>query len=163
MAQYAPDCQPARTILVEHDITYDLYAQMLAQYEDWETRRQYQRWLAFERESWNTVDRVVVMSEHDRAIVPGSVTIANGVDIERFQPSAQAPEPRRLLFIGSFAHRPNVLAIEFFLREVWPHLDRVTLHVIAACGTSVSGTSSIPELKWRASSPTCGPRIVAQR
>ena len=46
MAQYAPDCSPARTILVEHDITYDLYAQMLAQGEDWETRRQYERWLS---------------------------------------------------------------------------------------------------------------------
>ena len=30
MAMYVPDCAPARTILVEHDITYDLYAQMLA-------------------------------------------------------------------------------------------------------------------------------------
>jgi GT2 family glycosyltransferase/glycosyltransferase involved in cell wall biosynthesis len=131
MAQYAGDCAPARTILVEHDITYDLYAQMLAQSEDWETRRQYERWLAFERESWTAVDRVAVMSEHDRAQVPGSVTIANGVDIQRFQPSPEAPEPRRLLFIGSFAHRPNVLAIEFFLRDVWPKLNQVTLHVIA--------------------------------
>jgi len=104
---------------------------MLAQSEDWETRRQYERWLAFERESWTAVDRVAVMSEHDRAQVPGSVTIANGVDIQRFQPSPEAPEPRRLLFIGSFAHRPNVLAIEFFLRDVWPKLNQVTLHVIA--------------------------------
>jgi GT2 family glycosyltransferase/glycosyltransferase involved in cell wall biosynthesis len=131
MAQYAADCAPARTILVEHDITFDLYAQMLAQSEDWETRRQYERWLAFEHESWKAVDRVAVMSEHDRAIVPGSVAIANGVDIDRFQPSPAPPEPRRLLFIGSFAHRPNVLAIEFFLREVWPKLNHVTLHVIA--------------------------------
>ena len=131
MAQYAADCAPARTILVEHDITYDLYAKMLAQSEDWETRRQYDRWLHFERESWTAVDRVVVMSDHDRALVPGSITIANGVDIQRFQPSPEPPEPRRLLFIGSFAHRPNVLALEFFLREVWPHLDRVTLHIIA--------------------------------
>ncbi len=131
MAQYAADCAPARTVLVEHDITYDLYAQMLAQSEDWETRRQYERWRRFERESWNAVDRVVVMSEHDRAMVPGSVAIANGVDIERFQPSVEPPEPRRLLFIGSFAHRPNVLAIEFFLREVWPRLDGVSLHIIA--------------------------------
>jgi GT2 family glycosyltransferase len=137
MAQYAADCAPARTILVEHDITYDLYAQMLAQSEDWETRRQYERWLGFEREAWKAVDRVVVMSGKDRALVPGSVTIANGVDIDRFQPSPEAPEPRRLLFIGSFAHRPNVLALEFFLREVWPQLDSgsdkrgLTLHVIA--------------------------------
>jgi len=131
MAQYAAGCAPAKTILVEHDITYDLYAQMLAQKEDWETRRQYERWVPFERAAWSQVDRVVVMSEQDQRVVPGSVVIANGVDLERFQPCGAPPEPRRLLFIGSFAHKPNVLAIEFFLREVFPRLENVTLHVIA--------------------------------
>lgn len=131
MAQYAADCAPAHTILVEHDVTYDLYTQMLAQGEDWEVRRQYERWLAFEQSAWKRVDRVVVMSEKDRLEVPGSVVVANGVDLDRFQPSPDPPEPRRLLFIGSFAHRPNVLAIEFFLREVFPRLTNVTLHVIA--------------------------------
>ncbi len=131
MAQYAPDCAPAKTLLVEHDITYDLYAQMLAREEDWETRRQYERWLNFEREAWTRVDRVVTMSEKDRQLVPGAVAIPNGVDLERFQPSSGEPEPRRLLFIGSFAHRPNVLAVEFFLAKVFPLLKNVTLHVIA--------------------------------
>lgn len=131
MAQYAADCAPAKTILVEHDITFDLYAQMLARGEDWETRRQYERWLKFERQAWREVDRVVVMSARDRAMAEGSVIVPNGVDTDRFQPSAEAPERRRLLFIGSFAHRPNVLAIEFFLRDVWPRLNDVTLHVIA--------------------------------
>lgn len=131
MALYAADCAGSRTILVEHDITYDLYAQMLAQSEDYETRRQYDRWLTFERDAWKRVDRVVVMSDKDREVVEGSVVIANGVDLERFQPSPESPEPRRLLFIGSFAHRPNVLAMEFFLREVFPKLNSVTLHVIA--------------------------------
>ena len=131
MAMYAADCSCAKTILVEHDITYDLYAQMLAQSEDWETRRQHDRWLKFERAAWKQVNRVIVMSEKDSAEVAGSVVIANGVDLDRFQPSPEPPEPRRLLFIGSFAHKPNVLAMEFFLREVFPKLDGVTLHVIA--------------------------------
>ncbi len=131
MAQYAEDCAHARTMLVEHDVTYDLYAQMLAQTEDWEVRRQYDRWLTFEQSAWKRVDRVVVMSETDRQQVAGSVVVANGVDLDRFQPSADSPDPRRLLFIGSFAHRPNVLAMEFFLREVFPRLSNVTLHVIA--------------------------------
>jgi GT2 family glycosyltransferase/glycosyltransferase involved in cell wall biosynthesis len=131
MAQYAADCAPAKTILVEHDITFDLYSQMLAQNEDWETRRQYDRWIAFERDAWKRVDQVVVMSDKDRRIVDGSVVIANGVDLQRFTPNPDAPEPRRLLFIGSFRHRPNVLAMEFFLREVFPRFANVTLHVIA--------------------------------
>ncbi len=71
------------------------------------------------------------MSEKDRGAFSGAVIIPNGVDLERFQPSISQPEPRRLLFIGSFAHRPNVLAIEFFLSEVWPRLSDITLHVIA--------------------------------
>ena len=145
MAAYAEDCGRVPTILVEHDITYDLYAQILAQGEDWETRREYDRWVNFEREAWTRVNRVVVMSGRDRLAVdsekdasaaPGSVVIANGVDLERFQPASLTNEPvereaRRLLFIGSFAHRPNVLAMEFFLREVFPLLENVTLHVIA--------------------------------
>jgi glycosyltransferase involved in cell wall biosynthesis len=132
MAQYAPEAAPARTILVEHDITYDLYAQMLATgSDDWEIRRQHELWTGFETAAWRQVDRVVTMSELDRSLVQGSVAIPNGVDLDRFQPSSQQPEPRRLLFIGSFAHRPNVLALEFFLRDVFPQLENVTLHVIA--------------------------------
>jgi GT2 family glycosyltransferase/glycosyltransferase involved in cell wall biosynthesis len=131
MAIYAQDCATARTILVEHDITYDLYSQMLTHQEDWENRRQYERWRRFETEAWGKVDRVVTMSEKDRQVIPGSVTIANGVDLDRFHPTGQPCDPRRLLFIGSFAHRPNVLAIEFFLKEVFPQLRGVTLHVIA--------------------------------
>ncbi len=131
MAQYARDCSPAKTILVEHDITYDLYAQMLAQAEDWETRRQYDRWVTFERDAWKQVDQVVVMSEKDRRIVDGSAVIANGVDLQRFRPVQDLPDSRRLLFIGSFRHRPNVLAVEFFLREVFPRLNGAVLHVIA--------------------------------
>jgi len=132
MAQYAAECALARTLLVEHDITYDLYAQMLATgSDDWEIRRQHELWTTFETAAWRQVDRVVTMSEKDRAVVPGSVAIPNGVDLDRFRPSAERPDLRRLLFIGSFAHRPNVMALEFFLRDVFPLLKDVTLHVIA--------------------------------
>jgi glycosyltransferase involved in cell wall biosynthesis len=131
MVIYTAECPGARSILVEHDITYDLYAQMLAREEDWETRRQYERWQEFERSAWTKVDRVVTMSEKDAQLVSNATVIANGVDLDRFRPSAQPPDPRRLLFIGSFAHKPNVLALEFFLRDVFPRLEDVILHVIA--------------------------------
>jgi glycosyltransferase involved in cell wall biosynthesis len=75
------------------------------------------------------------MSDKDRRQVRGAraVTIANGVDLERFRPCRASPEPKRLLFIGSLAHLPNLLALEFFLKRVWPLLDGLepTLHIIA--------------------------------
>ena len=140
MAQYAGDCAPAKTILVEHDITFDLFEQFLAQNDDWETRRQLQRWIPFETAAWRQVDCVVTMSETDRALTlrngmaPAKVVgLANGVDLDRFRPSDARAASRRLLFIGSFAHWPNVLAVDFFLREVWPRLQPLgaTLHIIA--------------------------------
>jgi glycosyltransferase involved in cell wall biosynthesis len=133
MAQYARECAPARTILVEHDITFDLYTQLLALGEDWDLRRELKLWKRFESEAWRKLDRVVVMSERDRATVAAdnAVVLPNGVDLERFQPCPAAPEPNRLLFIGSFAHLPNLLAVEFFLRDVWPCLSGATLHLIA--------------------------------
>jgi glycosyltransferase involved in cell wall biosynthesis len=75
------------------------------------------------------------MSEKDGAVVSNArkvVTLANGVDIERYQPAAVDPEPNRLLFLGSFAHLPNLLAVDFFLREVWPLMSgHPHLHIIA--------------------------------
>ncbi len=136
MAQYASDCAPAKTLLVEHDITLDLYQQLLGQGDDWELRRQLARWIRFETEAWRRVDRVVTMSEKDRALVSGHaqvVCLPNGVDLDRFRPSEAQPDARRLLFIGSFAHLPNVLAVDFFLREAWAQLKTAgaTLHIIA--------------------------------
>jgi glycosyltransferase involved in cell wall biosynthesis len=141
MAQYAGDCAPAKTVLVEHDVTLDLYQQLLAQADDWELRRQLSRWVPFEVTAWREVDRVVAMSEKDGALVQrgigdrgrGPLVLPNGVDLSRFRPVDGAPEAQRVLFIGSFAHLPNVLAVDFFLREVWPELKAIgaTLHVIA--------------------------------
>lgn len=140
MAQYAYDCAPAKTILVEHDITFDLYRQLLALGDDWELRRQLQRWIPFETAAWRRVDMVVTMSENDRKLATGrgaprdkTACLANGVDLDRFRPTGRPSEPRRILFIGSFAHFPNVLAADFFLRMVWPKLASLNpaLHIIA--------------------------------
>jgi GT2 family glycosyltransferase/glycosyltransferase involved in cell wall biosynthesis len=140
MAHYAPACRPAKTILVEHDITFELQEQLLALHDEngaarRELERQFQKWRAFETSAWRAVDCVVAMSVKDEGLISGAAKTAcipNGVDTDRFQPDLIDPEPRRLLFIGSFAHLPNLLALEFFLNKVWPLLGQdFTLHIIA--------------------------------
>lgn len=136
MALYARDCTGLPTILVEHDITLDLYRQLLDRQGDWETREQLARWERFERQAWREVTSVVTMSEKDRAMVEGArhvLALPNGVDLERFQPSARESEPGRVLFIGSFAHLPNLMALRWFLDEAWSavHAAGGVLHIIA--------------------------------
>jgi GT2 family glycosyltransferase/glycosyltransferase involved in cell wall biosynthesis len=138
MAQYADACHPAKTILVEHDITFDLQHQLLATLPGsgparMELEQQLEKWRMFETAAWAQVDCVVTMSAKDTQTVSArSVTcLPNGVDCERFQPQESDPDERRLLLIGSFAHQPNLLALEFFVNEVWPKLGPgYTLHVI---------------------------------
>jgi len=66
--------------------------------------------------------------------VPVAV-IENGVDLTRFQPEAERPG-RRLLFIGSFRHFPNIEAYRFFTERVWPLLrDKFPdLELTVVCG-----------------------------
>jgi polysaccharide biosynthesis protein PslH len=73
--------------------------------------------------------RHIACSELDcerlRTIAPhiSAVAIPNGVDVEYFRPSAVATKNKSLIFVGSLNWYPNVDAVLFLLREVWPILQ----------------------------------------
>ncbi len=119
-------------ILVEHDVTWDLYAQVYARRKTVSAWWDWKRWKRFEDRAMKRFPRVVTMSEKDRELlgVPNALVIENGVDLERFQPDAEVPG-RRLLFIGSFRHFPNVVAFRFLTEEILPLTPDVELTVVA--------------------------------
>jgi glycosyltransferase involved in cell wall biosynthesis len=112
-------------VLVEHDVTFDLYEQVWRRDRTFSARWDYLRWRRFETSAVGRFRRVVVMSAKDANQLSGRAggvaVIENGVDLERFRPEPERPG-QRLLFIGSFRHFPNVAAYRFFAREVWPRL-----------------------------------------
>jgi glycosyltransferase involved in cell wall biosynthesis len=125
-------------ILVEHDVTFDLFSQVarrdrtVAAWWDWF------RWRRFETRALRRYRRVVAMSKKDAEMLrrwTDAAVIENGVDLERYRP---APEPpgQRLLFIGSFRHFPNVAAYRFFAERVWPLLSTKfpELELTVVCG-----------------------------
>jgi len=61
-------------------------------------------------------------NERLRAIAPhaNAITIANGVDIEYFQAARRESVAPSIIFVGSLNWYPNVDAILFLLREIWP-------------------------------------------
>jgi glycosyltransferase involved in cell wall biosynthesis len=129
LAEYGGD------ILVEHDVTFDLFEQIrrrdrtLAAWWDWF------RWRRFERGEIRRFRRVIVMSEKDAGLLGRGVVIGNGVDLDRFRPEPERPG-QRLLFIGSFRHFPNVAAWKFFAELVWPVLKKrcPEMTVTVVCG-----------------------------
>jgi len=110
-------------VLVEHDVTFELYRQIRARSPGLARHWDHWRWRRFESQWIRRYRKVVVMSEQDRALLarPNVTVIPNGVDLDRFTPEIERPG-QRLLFIGSFRHFPNVVAYRFFVDQVWPIL-----------------------------------------
>jgi glycosyltransferase involved in cell wall biosynthesis len=69
--------------------------------------------------------------------------VPNGVDTQYFTPVAQAQTPNSLIFIGTMNWYPNVDAVKYFLREVWPRLRAE----VPAATFDVVGAGAPPTLK----------------
>lgn len=137
------DCAPGvPAILVEHDLTFSLYRQLAEIRNTKEAWREYGRWLAFERKWLGAYEGVWTVSAEDRAraIETGrrsgesTFSIPNGVDIERFRPSADAGS-EEIFYVGSFRHLPNIIGFEKLWREVmprvWAKAPQARLRVVA--------------------------------
>ncbi len=140
MASYGGD------VLVEHDITEDLYRQIYEREHSLSSWWNWWRWRRYERKAVAGARRVVVMSEKDRRMTgtTRARVIPNGVDLNRFQPQPEPSQPR-LLFVGSFRHFPNIVAYRFFTQEVWPALRE---RIPELRFTAVAGPD--PEVYWNA-------------
>lgn len=140
-------------VLVEHDVTFDLYRQVFGRKRSPGAWWDWWRWRRFETAAVRRFRRIVVMSDKDAALLGGGnvCAIPNGVDLARFRPALEAPG-ERLLFIGSFRHFPNVVAYRFFVEEVWPKLADVLPDMTL---TAVAGPD--PLLYWRAAAGSLTP------
>ena len=74
------------------------------------------------------VDRMLVVTEAERELFAsfcdsGSVhVVGNGVDADYFAPSDLPSTPFSCVFAGVMDYRPNIDAVCWFVREVWPTL-----------------------------------------
>ncbi len=82
-------------------------------------------WDRLQRDATEWVDCTVCVTDQDRALLEqqGGVrcrTVPLGVDTAVMRPVWQPCDPPRLLFVGSFGHRPNRTAAQFLVDNVWP-------------------------------------------
>jgi glycosyltransferase involved in cell wall biosynthesis len=126
MAHFRDAAPQTPAILVEHDLTFTLYRQLAERDTSHAARKEYERWLAFERHWLTRYDTVWTMSDEDRrqAIAEGApadrtAAVANGVDIERFVPLRASGE-MEVFYVGSFRHLPNIIGFEKLRHEVMP-------------------------------------------
>lgn len=104
----------------------------------------------WERYFWEKASRLVTMSEEDKRFIqrvvkkpPQIDVVANGVDVEFFDKTKKhLPKLPTVLFIGTFKWLPNVDAVKFLVKEIWPlivaKLPKVKLRIV--------GFSPTPEI-----------------
>jgi glycosyltransferase involved in cell wall biosynthesis len=84
----------------------------------------------YERAHRRVIDRVWVVSDADRRAMRWAAgmshidVLPNGVDGEFFRPGNEVPEPRTAVFWGRLDFGPNIQALEWFCRKVWPAVRR---------------------------------------
>lgn len=89
------------------------------------------RTLRSEKRCTPLFDGVVLMSEVERmrlsqivgeGLMPQSYVVGNGADLEPLSAVGPDPDEQRVLFTGTLAYPPNVVAAEWIARKVWPHV-----------------------------------------
>jgi sugar transferase (PEP-CTERM/EpsH1 system associated) len=114
-------------VLQERAFLTDLYSparwpEAAYSFVQWRRLRRYEAWVC------RCADRVVAVSQADaralRRLVPDlDVTvIPNGIDTQAYLPAAVESQAacRSLVFTGTMDFRPNVDAVLWFTKEVWP-------------------------------------------
>ena len=81
----------------------------------------------YEQEMVRRFHHVIAVSEHDKALMSawGDATrltvVPTGVDTEQFHPGPKTGQRSPLVvFVGAMDWEPNVDAVEYFCREIWP-------------------------------------------
>jgi glycosyltransferase involved in cell wall biosynthesis len=124
------------TILVEQTIEYlgyESYAKktpfFLKPFLDVDIKK-IRRWETY---YWEKCDQLIVMSNDDKKFIAEKISdpskievVSNGVDIEWFdQKKRVLPTRPTILSVGTFNWLPNVEAVNFLVKQVWPKIKQL--------------------------------------
>ncbi|HXB71825.1 MAG TPA: glycosyltransferase [Candidatus Acidoferrales bacterium] len=133
MAQYRGDYRRIATALFEHDIYFQSIGRglghMAGAIDEVSARIEYLRALHYELGMLPAFDQVQVCTAANRdyllsfrpELAPKMLAgLRAGIDTTRYEFRPRGREPLTMLFVGSFRHDPNRVAVDWFVRRVLP-------------------------------------------
>ena len=134
LGQYAGNYRRIPAILFEHDVYFQAIARGLPFLHGVrariKARYEYLRALRYELRMLVDCDRIQVCTRENGAYLAGFLPLVArarlqpglraGIDTSRYCFSPGGREPCTMLFIGSFRHTPNLVALEWFVAQVLP-------------------------------------------
>jgi GT2 family glycosyltransferase/glycosyltransferase involved in cell wall biosynthesis len=139
LAQYIEPYERIANVLFEHDIYFQSIARglpfMKGALEIWKARFEYLRAIHFELETLPLCDRIQVCTRENRLYLESFLPklkgriedgLRAGVNVSAYRFPGGPRKRMTMLFLGSFRHEPNRIALDWFVSEVLPH-------ILAAC------------------------------
>ena len=133
LGQYGAPYRRIATALFEHDVHFQSIARGaghgLSLVQRWKARFEYLRALRYELGILPGFDQVQVCTRENGdyllSFVPAlrgrlATGLRAGIDTSRYDFRPAGREPRTMLFLGSFRHDPNRVALDWFVRQVLP-------------------------------------------
>ncbi len=133
MAQYRRGYRHIAEVLFEHDVYFQSIARGLGHHvkliHELKARMEYLRALRYELRALPRFDHVQVCTPANRDYLLGFLPdlapklragLRAGIDTSRYEFRPAGREPLTMLFIGSFRHDPNRVAMDWFVRQVLP-------------------------------------------
>jgi GT2 family glycosyltransferase len=133
LAQYLEPYTRVVNILFEHDIYFQSIARGLRFMKDdldrWKARFEYLRAIHFELETLPLCDRIQVCTRENRQYIESFLPslkgriqdgLRAGVNVRDYPFPGGPRKPMTMLFLGSFRHVPNQIALDWFAAEVLP-------------------------------------------
>ena len=128
---FIPDLRRYPSLLTHHEVLSLVYERLFRRAATWgEKISAFLKWRlmrVYERRLCRKVRSVVALSTVDRDYLSRQLKVArpcmarSGVDVDFFRFRPDVPErPDSLIFVGFFKHPPNVQAMSYFFREIWP-------------------------------------------
>ncbi|HJT89482.1 MAG TPA: glycosyltransferase [Bryobacteraceae bacterium] len=133
MAQYGGEYRRIATALFEHDIYFQSIARGLGHFpgllDELKARTEYLHALRYELRTLPLFDQVQVCTPANRDYLLGFrpdlgprllTGLRAGIDCSRYEYRPCGREPLTMLFVGSFRHEPNRVAVDWFVSRVLP-------------------------------------------
>jgi O-antigen biosynthesis protein len=133
LAQYHGAFRRIVTALFEHDVYFQSIGRglghMIGVADEVKARVEYLRALRYELNVLPAFDQVQVCTRANRDYLlsfrPELASkvregLRAGIDTTRYEFQPEGREPLTMLFVGSFRHEPNRVAVEWFVRQVLP-------------------------------------------
>jgi len=121
------------TVLFQHNVETSLWQRLAETESNFARRFAYKmeagKMASYERAALGRFHHIIAVSEHDRqqmlAMDPScSITVVpTGVDTEKYSvaPPSQA-NPPKIVFLGSMDWEPNIDAVQYFCRDIFPRV-----------------------------------------